>query len=211
MKINESNFKIRCLKDDDIENNISNEVFFYKNEIINVYNGTLVYPNKGIYANFEFKNYESFLEEVREIWDESYFELIEVDGFTQKEYYEYKAQQELLDMSKEEKENNFTIDLNMINKLTKLDTKSLLERTLKLSEECGEVAEATLSYLGTNGSDYKNKQLDDVIEENLDVIMVAISNISQVLNYKADKNIQDLFDTKLQKWYNKCCCKYNDK
>ena len=35
MKINESNFKVLCLKDDDIENSISNEVFFYKNEIIN--------------------------------------------------------------------------------------------------------------------------------------------------------------------------------
>ena len=52
---------------------------------------------------------------------------------------------------------------------------------------------------------------DIVLEENLDVIMVAISNICQLYNYEPDSNkIQDLFDTKLQKWYNKCC-KDNDK
>ena len=113
--------------------------------------------------------------------------------------------------SKIEKRIDFTVDLNTINELTKLDNKTLLERTLKLSEECGEVAEATLSYLKTNGSQYKEKQLEDVLEENLDVIMVAISNICQLYNYEPNnKFIQDLFDTKLQKWYNKCC-KGNDK
>ena len=55
-------------------------------------------------------------------------------------------------------------NMNLINELTKADPKSLIERTLKLSEENGEVSEAVLSYGKVNGSQYKNKKIEDVEE-----------------------------------------------
>ena len=207
-QINESNFKIRCLKND-CDNVL---IWFYKDEILECKNGIITWGGKKKEkGNNIYKSYDDFIE----YWEDcykGYFELIEVDGLSPKEYYELKAKEELRELSNYTNNTN-SVNLNMsrINELTKLDNKSLLERTLKLSEECGEVAEATLSYLKTNGSQYKGKQLEDVLEENLDVIMVAISNICQLYNYEPNnKFIQDLFDTKLQKWYNKCC-KDNDK
>lgn len=208
MKINENNFKIRCLKDDYYD------VFtwFYKDEILECKNGIVAWMGKKREnSNKIYESYDDFIE----YWKEGYlgyFELIEVDGLSAKEYYELKAKEELEESSNYiHYTNHINLNMTRINELTQLDNKTLLERTLKLSEECGEVAEATLSYLKTNGSQYKEKGFDDVLEENLDVIMVAISNICQLYNYEPNsKFIQDLFDTKLQKWYNKCC-KDNDK
>ena len=210
MKINESNFKIRCLKDD---NRYRYLKFFYKDEILECKDGQIHWKgNKPTIGNEIHINYDNFLKNKKGIWNKSYFELIEVDGLSAKEYYELKAKEELEESSNYiHYTNHINLNMTRINKLTQLDNKTLLERTLKLSEECGEVAEATLSYLKTNGSQYKEKGFDDVLEENLDVIMVAISNICQLYNYEPDSNkIQDLFDTKLQKWYDKCC-KDNDK
>ena len=207
-QINESNFKIRCLKND-CDNVL---IWFYKDEILECKNGIITWGGKKKEKGKRiYKSYNDFIDywEINYI---GYFELIEVDGLSAKEYYELKAKEELEESSNYiHYTNHINLNMTRINKLTKLDNKTLLERTLKLSEECGEVAEATLSYLKTNGSQYKEKQLEDVLEENLDVIMVAISNICQLYNYEPDSNkIQDLFDTKLQKWYNKCC-KDNDK
>ena len=208
MKINESNFKIRCLKDD-CDNVL---IWFYKDEILECKNGIITWGGKKKEeGNNIYESYDDFIE----YWKEAYlgyFELIEVDGLSPKEYYELKAKEDLIESSNYiHYTNHINLNMSRINELTKLDNKSLLERTLKLSEECGEVAEATLSYLKTNGSQYKEKGFNDVLEENLDVIMVAISNICQLYNYEPDSNkIQDLFDTKLQKWYDKCC-KDNDK
>lgn len=100
-------------------------------------------------------------------------------------------------------------NMNLINELTKADPKSLIERTLKLSEENGEVSEAVLSYGKVNGSQYKNKKIEDVEEECLDVIMVALSIISQIndskINEEKIKHIEELFETKLKKWEDKNC------
>ena len=100
-------------------------------------------------------------------------------------------------------------NMNLINELTKADPKSLIERTLKLSEENGEVSEAVLSYGKVNGSQYKNKKIEDVEEECLDVIMVALSIISQINDNEVTeekiKRIEELFETKLQKWEDKNC------
>ena len=143
MKINESNFKIICLKND-----CDDEfAWFYKDEILECKNGIITWGGKKKEkGNNIYKSYNDFID----YWEKyyiGYFELIEVDGLSAKEYYELKAKEEL----------------------------------------------------------------EDVLEENLDVIMVAISNICQLYNYEPNsKFIQDLFDTKLQKWYDKCC-KDNDK
>lgn len=46
---------------------------------------------------------------------------------------------------------------------------------MNLAEEVGEVNQATLSYLKASGSAYKNQDVEDVKEECIDVIMIAMS------------------------------------
>jgi len=82
---------------------------------------------------------------------------------------------------------------------------TLPRRLLKLSEEKGEVSEAFLSV--SSASNYKDKTWDDVREELVDVMIVAIDCLW--LDYpdeegispddKRDK-INDLVSCKLQKW-----------
>ncbi|GAA0116102.1 MazG-like family protein [Clostridium senegalense] len=99
-----------------------------------------------------------------------------------------------------------TINLNFekIEELTKLDKKTLVERALKLSEEVGEVSEAILSYCNVCGCGYKKKGREDVIEECLDVIIVASSLISHVSDGNLDNNfIRNLYLKKINKWEEK--------
>ena len=97
--------------------------------------------------------------------------------------------------------------MNEIQKLTSIDKKSLVERTLKLSEEVGEVAQAVLSYSNACGCGYKNKSKEDIIEECLDVIIVASAIISQNYDNKIDiENIKKIYHEKLEKWKDKCEC-----
>lgn len=86
-------------------------------------------------------------------------------------------------------------DLSLKNK------KSLTEIALKMAEETGEVSSAVLSVTNSSGSEYKDNSNDDIIEEVVDVIMVAKSIL-----YKLDVSPEiynDIFATKLEKWNNK--------
>ncbi len=97
------------------------------------------------------------------------------------------------------------VDFKEIQKLTKIDKKNILERTLKLSEESGEVAQAVLSYTNACGCGYKSKTNKDVIEECIDVIIVASSIICQSSN--EDMNlceVEKIYKSKLCKWKEKC-------
>ncbi|MCR8744074.1 MazG-like family protein [Romboutsia lituseburensis] len=97
------------------------------------------------------------------------------------------------------------VDLDEIEKLTVLDSKTLVERTLKLSEEVGEVSQAVLSYTNACGCGYKNKSKEDIIEECLDVIIVASAIISQTYNNKIDEEkVIQIYKSKLSKWKSKC-------
>ncbi len=95
------------------------------------------------------------------------------------------------------------IDLDVIKALTKLDKKNLIERSLKLSEECGEVAEAVLAMSNCGGSEYKVKDKNDVIEECLDTMMIALSLITTVEPKINETVLECMFDTKMQKWEEK--------
>lgn len=100
--------------------------------------------------------------------------------------------------------NRMLVDFEVIENLTKLDKKILIERALKLSEEVGEVSEAILSYSNACGCGYKNKDKKDVIEECLDVIIVATSLISQVSDNDVDeKLVEELYSKKINKWKQK--------
>jgi len=104
-------------------------------------------------------------------------------------------------------ENKTLVNFEEIQKLTSIDKKSLVERTLKLSEEVGEVAQAVLSYSNACGCGYKNKSKEDIIEECLDVIIVASAIISQNYDNKIDiENIKKIYHEKLEKWKDKCEC-----
>ena len=74
--INESNFKMLCLKDDDWGTN----TWFFKDEIIECNNGFLNWKGSvNFIGNIEYKSYDDFITNSI-AWNSSYFKLIEVDG-----------------------------------------------------------------------------------------------------------------------------------
>ena len=85
-------------------------------------------------------------------------------------------------------DDNKLVNFEELSRLTEIDKKTLLERTLKLSEEVGEVAQAMLSYSNACGCGYKKRSKEDLVEECLDVIIVASSIISQ--SYDNDVDIE---------------------
>ncbi len=89
-----------------------------------------------------------------------------------------------------------------IYELTQRDEKTLQERTLKLSEEAGELAQAVLSFSKAPGSTYKNHTRDDVREEAVDAAIVALSILAQTCTSKDEFNeeLDRLMDLKCTKW-----------
>ena len=101
--------------------------------------------------------------------------------------------------------NKKLIDFEVIQKLTSIDKKSLIERTLKLSEEVGEVSQAVLSSTKACGCEYKNKSEEDIVEECVDVIIVASSIICQTYGDSLNiDQIKGVYKEKLGKWKGKC-------
>lgn len=100
----------------------------------------------------------------------------------------------------------------LLKKLSLLDGKNLVEASLKLTEEVGEVAEAVLSNTKVHGCEYKTKTPEDIVEEVTDVVIVALS-ILHKLKKQTDNNfdgvytVEDAFSTsmykKLNKWQEK--------
>lgn len=91
--------------------------------------------------------------------------------------------------------------LDLLKELTDQNEKSLIQIGLKLTEESGELAQAILAYEKANGSSYKNKTIDDVLEESIDVMMVAYSAF-----YKAGgtpEQFEKIMKEKLLKWEEK--------
>lgn len=86
--------------------------------------------------------------------------------------------------------------------ISKLEKKSMVERALKLSEECGEVAEAVLSEQQACGCSYKNKSKHDIAEECVDVIIIALSIIESA-GYEIEGDLIELYKSKLDKWERK--------
>lgn len=86
--------------------------------------------------------------------------------------------------------------------LTRADPKSLQERTLKLSEEAGELAEAVLSVTGAPGSAYKQLEMKDVQEEAVDAALVALSVLAQACGSLEifEDELDRLLADKIAKW-----------
>jgi NTP pyrophosphatase (non-canonical NTP hydrolase) len=87
---------------------------------------------------------------------------------------------------------------------SKYDPKTIEQKALKLAEECGEVAQAVLSYCKAPGCEKKGKTKVDVIEETWDVIITAVSLLYQIENGKVDEeNSIKTRDEKIKKWIEK--------
>lgn len=88
----------------------------------------------------------------------------------------------------------------LFEKLSKENKKTELEIALKLAEETGEVSEAVLGMLGSDGMSYKENigQVAKVKEECVDVIMVALSLVYKLGGTKEE--INTLLQEKTAKW-----------
>lgn len=87
----------------------------------------------------------------------------------------------------------------ILSTLSKKEKKNIMERMVKLQEECGELAVAVLQEHGLKGG--KKSQaaiIDNVLEEGVDVIIIALSVLGA---YKFTKDdIKDRMVDKLKKW-----------
>lgn len=65
--------------------------------------------------------------------------------------------------------------LKTIHQLSLKEKKNLLERMVKLQEECGELANEVLIAQAASGSERKKSQKNGIEKEAVDVILVALS------------------------------------
>lgn len=98
--------------------------------------------------------------------------------------------------------------INEICKTAKLEQKTIEQMALKLSEETGEIAQAILALTQAGGSKYKDKNIDDVKEECIDLILVAsalffkLENESNSTDSNEILSYKELLHKKISKWQN---------
>ncbi len=90
------------------------------------------------------------------------------------------------------------MDLEKIQKLSLEEKKNLLERTIKLQEETGELAEQVLIAHKSSGSQYKKSSKDAIKEEAADVTLVALSIF--FLEGGTPKELEKILKAKIAKW-----------
>lgn len=84
-----------------------------------------------------------------------------------------------------------------------IDDRTILERTLKASEELGEMSEAVLSATGSKGCAYKGKSNADIVEEAWDTAICAFSVAIQAMPSLSVEAHEDIIMRKLNKWERK--------
>jgi NTP pyrophosphatase (non-canonical NTP hydrolase) len=90
---------------------------------------------------------------------------------------------------------------NKVKRVSRLETKSLLARAVKLMEEAGELAAEVLKYEGLKGRNGKSKKeiLDALHLEGVDVMLMAQDIL--IRTGATDKKICKIIDSQLKKWY----------
>lgn len=88
--------------------------------------------------------------------------------------------------------------LSEILKLSLSEKKTLLERTIKLQEEAGELAEQVLIAAKASGSTYKKSTKDAIKHESVDVALVALSIF--FLEGGTLAELEKVLCTKIAKW-----------
>jgi NTP pyrophosphatase (non-canonical NTP hydrolase) len=94
--------------------------------------------------------------------------------------------------------NSMPIIMERIEKLSKQEKKTLLQRMVKLQEECGELAQEVLVNQNASGSQYKEAGADGVLGECVDVTLVALS-----IYFSSGGTVDELagrLETKSLKW-----------
>ncbi len=81
------------------------------------------------------------------------------------------------------------------------EKKTLEQMVLKLSEEVGETSQAVLSYLNASGNAYKQLGLEDVKEECVDVMLIALALFFRLA--ESENELEPLMRKKLAKWKEK--------
>lgn len=84
--------------------------------------------------------------------------------------------------------------------LTKLDTKTLSERVMKLFEEGGELAKVVAPYENVSSTRHRFVEKNKVLEEVIDTLLVSYS-IAYHMDF-TDEEVEDMFKQKLLKWNN---------
>lgn len=90
------------------------------------------------------------------------------------------------------------MDLEKIQKLSLEEKKNLLERTIKLQEETGELAEQVLIAHKSSGSQYKKSSKSAIKKEAADVTLVALSIF--FLEGGTPKELEKILQEKAAKW-----------
>lgn len=90
------------------------------------------------------------------------------------------------------------MNLDLIEKLSKKEAKTLLQRMVKLQEEVGELAQEVLVFQNASGSQHKNASDDGILGECVDVVIVALSIYFSSGGTK--ENLSELVDKKALKW-----------
>lgn len=90
------------------------------------------------------------------------------------------------------------LDLTLVQNLSLKESKTLIERFVKLSEECGELAQEILIARDASGFQHKEKGIDGISGETVDVLLVAFS-----IFFKNGGSIEELnaiMEKKALKW-----------
>lgn len=122
------------------------------------------------------------------------------------DFEDVKKDQDLLvlDITEGREERKGMVNLDRIKELSRLDRKDLAHRGLKIAEEAGEICEAILSSTGVIGNEYKNKDIQDIISENADLMLVILSIIADLEDAENKIRAFKLFEadlaTKMHKW-----------
>lgn len=90
--------------------------------------------------------------------------------------------------------------LDHIKILTKLDTKTVSERVVKLFEEGGELAAAVAPYENVSSTRHRFIEKKKILEEVIDTLLVSYS-IAYHLDF-TDEEVEEMFKQKLLKWNN---------
>lgn len=91
--------------------------------------------------------------------------------------------------------------LSRISFLAKQDKKDIVQKALKTTEECGELAEAVLSSTGAPTCEYKQLTKVDVLKESVDTATCAIS-VAVMAGFTPEE-IMVTFYEKLDAWERK--------
>jgi len=90
--------------------------------------------------------------------------------------------------------------LDHIKLLTKLDTKTVGQRVMKLFEEGGELAKVVMPYENVSSTRHRFVEKQRILEEVIDTLLVSYS-IAYHMDF-TDEEVEDMFKQKLLKWNN---------